>query len=406
MGKNIKGEEIGKGFTQRKDGRYQARIYYEGKEITLYGYDLEVLRREVYNKENEVKEGFEIHSQNLTLDEWVNECTTLYSLNKKNTSLLTEECNYNRIKPYLGYYRLKSIRMSHVQKAINQLYTSGYAYSTIVSSKNFLYSRMQLAIQNKIISKNPCIGVVLPVNDTKEVQPLTKQEQQKFFNAIYGQRYYSLFKLLLETGMRIGEACALQWKDIDFEHRLIYVTKTLNRTKQYNRRNEKINDKRYRINVTTPKKDASNRVIPMSDNAVLALKSWEIIQESDKSRMGAKWGKNNYLSDNYPDMVFTTSTGNPLPPSDAWKYCTQGVNRINEEEVLTAMIQNREPCLLTLHPHIFRHTFATECMNQGMNPKVLMKILGHTNMQMLNRYTHANIDIIVEEFNRCRVKTV
>lgn len=126
----------------------------------------------------------------------------------------------------------------------------------------------------------------------------------------------------------------------------------------------------------------------------------------DKANQGIAWGRKNYLLQDYPDLVFTTSYGNPLPPSDAWKYCSQGVNRINEEEVIAAVVQNREPQLLTLHPHVFRHTFATECMDQGMNPKVLIKILGHSNMQMLNRYTHANTERIVEEFNRCRVKTV
>lgn len=406
MGKNLKGEEIGKGFTQRKDGRYQSRIYHEGREIVLYGYDLDKLRRETYKKENYIKEGFEIGADNMTLDDWVQECFELYSIHKKDTSLLADECNYRRIQPYLGFFKLKSLRMSHIQKAINQLYDNGYAYSTIVSSKNFIYSRMQLAIQNRIIKRNPCIGVILPVNDTDEVQPLTKQEQQKFFEAVYGQRYYNLFRLLLETGMRVGEACALQWRDIDFDKRLIHVTKTLNRTKQYNRRNEKINDKRYRIHITTPKKDASNRFIPMSDNAIIALKSWKTIQDKDKANQGIAWGRKNYLLQDYPDLVFTTSYGNPLPPSDAWKYCSQGVNRINEEEVITAVVQNREPQLLTLHPHVFRHTFATECMDQGMNPKVLIKILGHSNMQMLNRYTHANTERIVEEFNRCRVKTV
>ena len=82
------------------------------------------------------------------------------------------------------------------------------------------------------------------------------------------------------------------------------------------------------------------------------------------------------------------------------------MNRINEEEVIAAVVQNREPQLLTLHPHVFRHTFATRVHGSRDESKVLIKILGHSNMQMLNRYTHANTERIVEEFNRCRVKTV
>ena len=52
-----------------------------------------------------------------------------------------------------------------------------------------------------------------------------------------------------------------------------------------------------------PKKDASNRFIPMSDNAIIALKSWKTIQDKDKANQGIAWGRKNYLLQDYPDLV-------------------------------------------------------------------------------------------------------
>lgn len=400
MGKDLNGKEIGKGITQRKDGRYMARIKVEKNRspITLYDFELEKLREKYYEERRKWNSGELTNSGKMTVRNWFKEWIKVYGINFKDTTKQNYITNYERIDEYIGHLTLEGIRQSHIQHALNILVEKNYAYTTIVSSKETLYAMFNKAVSLQFILRNPCVGVVLPKKPITSINALTKDEEVKFFNAITGQRYEELFYILLHTGMRIGEAVALTWNDIDFTDKKIYINKTLNRAKQYDRNGNKLNSQRMRI--TSTKTTSSNRVIPLFDNVELAFMKWKIKQDKDKVRSMEDWGRNNYLSAKYPNMIFTTRSGCPLTPTDAWTYCAQGVNRINEEEVIAAKLENREPKLLILHPHIFRHTFATRCMESGMNPEAVRKLLGHASLKMLEVYCHPSIDFVVDECNK------
>lgn len=401
MGKDLKGKELGKGITQRKDGRYQARIFTKDqKTTTIYNTDLKALKEEKLKLEYEIKYGIAVDFTSMTVDEWFNEWMNLYNLNLKNTSLSNYTLNYNRAAKYIGHLKIKDIKMSNVQSLINNLQLEGYAYSTILSVKNVLFGMFSKAAQNDYVQKNPCVGVVMPPDETVKAKALSREEVDKFFNAIVRQRYRDLFYILLNTGMRIGEACALEWTDVDFENKKIAIYKTLNRTKQWSRAGRKLTEKRFRVQVTSPKKDASYRNIPLSADVEIAFKRWKRIQDEDKLKYGRDWGCKNELLGEYPELIFTTSTGGILSPSDAWYYCQQGVNRVNEVEIIDAEVEGREPDLLEIHPHTLRHTFATNCLQSGMNPLSVQKIMGHASLDMLMHYTHPEDEFVQEEFDK------
>ena len=128
-----------------------------------------------------------------------------YSINVKDTTIVARTNNYKRIQEDLGHLKVADIRQSHVQKAINNLYDKGYAYKTILSSKNLLKGLLQKAIENDMILRNPCEGVILPIDYKEQIVPLSPEMEKKFFEAISGQRYAELFYILLYTGMRIGD---------------------------------------------------------------------------------------------------------------------------------------------------------------------------------------------------------
>lgn len=394
MGKSLKGKELGKGIVQRKDGSYMARFTEQGKTHTIYGKNLNELKKQFAETKRLYENNSIRNLNNWTLDQFFDFWMQNYSNNIKDTTIIARQNNYYRINEDIGKLRITDIRQSHIQKAVNNLYEKGFAYRTLLSSKNILKCLFTKAIENEIILRNPCDGVILPVNDKEEVIPLSPDMEKRFFSAIHGQRYEELFYILLYTGMRIGEACALEWKDIDFHEKTITIKKTLLRTKQYDRKNRKI--KEERIYITSPKTYTSKRVIPLSDFVALHFLKWKTKQDKDKSK-NPQWGNTNYLLKEFPELIFTTRTGKSLTPSEAWVYCVQGANRVNEEEICIAELEKREPVLLHLHPHIFRHTYATRCVEYGLNPNAIQKLLGHASLDMLNTYSHPSNDFIREE---------
>lgn len=394
MGKDLKGKELGKGFSQRKNGLYMARFKLDKQTYTLYSKDLKKLKKDFVKYKQDVEENSISNMYNFTVNQLFDFWFENYSINLKNTSIRNLSDDYKRVKDSIGHLKVRDVRQSHIQKIVQELIDKGYAYRTIESSKNFLCNLFNKAIENRIIIYNPCSGVVMPFKSTREKVPLDKEMEKKFFQAIYGQRYEELFHILLYTGMRLGEAVALEWKDIDFENRRISISKTMLRLKQYNRKNQKIRDER--VYITSPKTYTSIRIIPMSNYVASQFLKWKAKQEMDKQKL-SNWGEKNYLLKEYPELIFTTSKGMWLPPSDAWRYCAQGVSRVNEIEIHIAELEHREPNLLVLYPHLLRHTYATRCVEQGMNPKAIQKLLGHASEDMLNVYTHPSLEFLDDE---------
>ena len=110
-----------------------------------------------------------------------------------------------------------------------------------------------------------------------------------FFEAIEDGRYVEVFRILLHTGMHSGELCALEWDDIDIDTGFIRIYKTLNRiTKYYDESGMKLEKPEHVIQITTPKREASNRYIPMTDDVTEAFAIWKRKQEYDKKKLGEK----------------------------------------------------------------------------------------------------------------------
>lgn len=155
----------------------------------------------------------------------------------------------------------------------------------------------------------------------------------------------------LYTGLRIGEVCALKWKNIDFENKYIYVTNTIQRVY--------IGKKDTKVIYTSPKTHKSIRKIPISNILYNQLK---IISK--------KFKKDAFiLSGNNEEYV--------EPLSYRYKYKT--ILRDNN-------IQYKKY-------HTLRHTFATRCIKVGMDIKSLSEVLGHANVTItLNIYVHSSFE--------------
>lgn len=167
-----------------------------------------------------------------------------------------------------------------------------------------------------------------------------------------GQSYEKQFRFILQTGLRTGELVGLKWDDIDFENK----TLTVSRTMEY----------RYKVGewrVGPPKSKAGYRTIPLTDEAIRILKA----QKEKNSKIKV-------INLEWADQVFLCRKGEPVKNSTydtaLFKICDKvGIKKFSM--------------------HVLRHTFATRCIEAGMMPKTLQKILGHSNIGItMNLYVH------------------
>ena len=204
----------------------------------------------------------------------------LYIVNRiKKTTIRNYIDSYNRCIKYIGYMKLADIQITHVQNMVIELANKGYKKSTIRSTVSVVSSCLERAVIGKMLLFNP---VKIAGQNLKR---MTNDEIIRFFDVARDTRYYELYMLLLFTGMRIGEACALEWKDVDFQNNYLHVYKTINIVPVYYDDNGNKLDRPYYIKqITSPKRTASIRKIPLFKAAVDALYSWREKQLADKRK--------------------------------------------------------------------------------------------------------------------------
>jgi integrase len=196
---------------------------------------------------------------------------------------------------------------------------------------------------------------VIPKIKTKEVTIFSSKERKRLES--YCKKSGTLkdigILVCLYTGIRIGEICALKWKNIDLERRTIYIEQTMQRVIKKGERSKVIID--------SPKSYKSNRTIPIADKLYQVLKPLEL-----KNR-GEKNGENFFLTGSKDKYI------EPRNYQYAFKKILKN-SRIRKYKF-----------------HILRHTFASSCIEVGMDIKALSEILGHSSVDIsLNVYVHSS----------------
>lgn len=225
-----------------------------------------------------------------------------------------------------------------------------YANSTIEKIYQLLGQTFRRAIERDYIIKNPMLfeEVKKPKSDKldREVISLSIDEEKRLIQSLSTQKtpYKNIILLMLFTGMRIGEVLAL--KITDFDDNYIYISQTMTRDE---------NDKAILGNKT--KTVNSKRTITINSTIKTILDN----------------AKNEYV-ENKNNLLFSDiRTNDIIKPHEVNSYLL----RLNKKYKIA----------LHLHNHMLRHTFATRCIEAGMNIKVLSKKLGHKNIQTtLNTY--------------------
>ena len=351
MGKDLKGKELGQGLTQRKNGKFSARITVNGKRREKYFEKISEARKWLRNVAYEAEHGKVVFCSSMTVEEWfqywienIKEGTVRYNTVRN----YRERYKYN-IKEEIGTFKLSEVKPLHCQSILNVMYDKKYAYGTMQQTRITMYNMFQSALENDLLLSNPVRkSVKCKYRETKERRVLTIEEQEKFLEYAKETLHYEEFALILQTGMRVSEVMGLKWSDIDFAKRSISIQRILHFRK-----------KEERFEFGEPKSKSGIREIPMTDEC------YRILKEVKMKKL---------VSVEFPDLVFTNKLGIPTKSSTydsaiAKITCKAGIEKFSM--------------------HCLRHTFATRCIECGMRPKTLQKILGHANISItMNLYVH------------------
>lgn len=102
----------------------------------------------------------------------------------------------------------------------------------------------------------------------------------------------------------------------------------------------------------------------------------------------------------YPDLTMTTKKGNCFLPNYIEKECRRLVAILNKRQKQIAEDEGKSFTPIEIHPHMFRHTFVTNCYQQKLDSRILLDITGHRNQEMTDHYTHPEKEFLHREFEK------
>lgn len=381
MGKDLKGKDLGRGFSQRKDGRYEARAVINGIKINIYNMSLSQLKKDFEIEKIKVLKQEKNIRPNTLFSEWLNEWFETCKAPQLKTEA-SRNVYYRRVKntylELLGNKKIEDIMQIHIQNATNELIAAGYKDRTVREALGIVRECFDVAIANRILKTNPCVSINIKESNEAmaERRVLEKWEQELFLEEVKNGYYNEAYQILLLTGLRIGEFSGLQWQDIDFEKKTIKIQRSMSTSYINGKKTEEL---------VTPKTSNSYREIPFFGETEKLLKSWRNKQIAIKSKLGDRWRCN----PEHGDLVFTTTMGSPVT-----RYViVHDIKRVEEnmrfKEEIRAAREGRTPREIKhIYPHAFRHTFATRCFEKGIDPIIVQNIMGHANYGMTISYTH------------------
>lgn len=388
--KDNKNRILRNGENQRKDGRYVYQYTdINGKRHSVYSWTLNPTDRVPAGKkpgkslrelEEEIKNS-EFNFCDLLV------CNVVMSFCEDNTKNLkdTTRHNYNtlynamRVQPF---WKMKITDLNKLQckKYLNDMLDS-YGSSTVWRCKTVLKNAFDIAVESDYLKKNPFDFKFTIENCKSKQRNAIPQNQLDLLlafclNSNIYRKWFYVITILVNTGMRISEFLGLTFNDIDLENDMINVNHQLMRC--YGQGH--FNNLKKMIRVETLKSQCSYRSIPMSPEV---KESFQWIIDNRKTV------EIEYEVDGYSGFVFLNRWGKPFFASSvdrSFRAMIDAYNKKNEEKIVK------------FSPHYLRHTFCTNMLEKGMNPKSVQYLMGHAKIGItFNTYAHTNANVAISD---------
>lgn len=350
---------------KNKSGYLVRTFTYNGKRIFIYGRNTEELSKKETEKRQELENGH-ANRINPSLNSYYEYFTNIRQNKVKGATLRAQASQYKTMASVevlngvtFGELRINDIKRKDIEYIRMELLHQGKTPENLNICFAHLNHIFINAVNDETIDKNPCKNLerlsrkTEPINETKH-RALTPDETRAFLQAANNRHsfYLPCFKMMLLTGLRVGELSALYNSDIDIKNGYLHITKTVTRDEIGN----------YYIGETT-KTQKGKRDIPLNQDIIRVVKEQN---EINKMFFGISFT-------NTP--LFRSSENNLLR-----EYT------LNRE--IKRICQDANIELFTCHA--FRNTFATRFIEQRpQDYKILSEILGHADIKItLNLYTH------------------
>lgn len=357
----------GENIRKRKDGRW------EGRFIKCRDNDGRAIYGSVYGKTyTSVKE--KLKEINSCSNEFCKDTKTTFGealfLWLENNKIKQKAQTYSKylqlintqITPSLGNIKLSNINYVTINRYISEKTISGNLNTKEALSPSYIQticfiieSTLRFCVENSFCS--PISGkIVRPAQQKKDIRILSFDEQRILERLLLTEINETKIGVLLSlyAGLRVGEVCGLKWENIDLENGVIHINRTVERIKNLSEEN---GASKTILVLSDTKSDNSNRIVPIS-NVLKRI----LLSNKQKNSCFVIKGKS------YP-------YADPRTLQYAFKRYLQ------------------ECSLPDVNYHALRHTFATRCVEAGVDIKSLSEILGHSSINItLNTYVHSSIE--------------
>jgi integrase len=340
----------------RRDGRWAAALSLPGRRrLTFYGQTREEVRRKLAAavRANDLKELPDARGLTLGdfLDQWLEEVA---KPSVRPWTFEGYEVHVRRhVKPLLGHIPLDKVEPLHIQTLMNRKLREGLSPKSIRYLRGTLRTALNQAQRWGLVARNSAALVDGPRVERYEIRPFTPQDARTFLMNVKGHRLEALYSVALTLGLRQGEALGLRWQDVDLHLGYLRVEKQLQRIEG-------------KFQLVEPKTAKSRRTIVMPPSITAALRTHRELQAAELRRQG---GERNPL-----DLIFTREDGGPLDGT----VVSHQFHRLLDQ----AHLEQRRF-------HDLRHSCATLLLAQGVPARVVMEILGHSQIALtMNTYAH------------------
>lgn len=357
----------GENIRKRKDGRWEGRyiknydVYGKAKYVSVYGKSYLEVKHKLIIAANGIDENTDIHKNKSLLF-----CEVLF-LWLENNRIKLKPSTYSKyyriiekhLVPVIGTMPISNVNTQYLNNILyeksknGRLDSCGGLSSTYVRTMGFiLKSAMVFAQENNYC--NTLKGtVIMPVKTKSQLKVLSLTEQERLENACCKNSSDKELGIILSlyTGIRLGEVCGLKWEDIDYETNTMHIYHTVERIQN----NHDIrNNSKTKLVLLDAKSKNSDRIIPIPSNLLP------------------------FLSKNKTGFVIK---------GDVYDYTDPRTLQYFFKKKL------RESNLDDINFHALRHTFATRCIESGMDAKTLSEILGHSDVNItLRTYVHSSLE--------------